>query len=385
MTRVAYFTTARSDYGPAYWVIRDLAADARVDLRLAVSGSHLGGTIGEIEKDGFDIAARLDVPLGGNDALSHAGTASALLAAAARFLERERVDIAVVYGDRYELLAIAAAAAITRTPLAHICGGDVTEGAIDEQVRHAVTKVAHLHFPSTARSAERVLQMGEEPWRVHMTGDPALDHFTRGRHASIDELENLLGFRPDRGTLVVTFHPPTLEPESAGAHARALADALRQFDGSVVITAPAPDPGAAAVRAELERLASERPRTRFVDSLGSARYRGLLQCAGAVVGNSSSGLIEAGCVPLPAVNIGSRQAGRERGHNVIDVQPDTGAIVVGIEQALDPAFVASLSPNDHPYGDGRAARRIVDVLAALPDRNILLKKRFVQIDAKAVA
>jgi UDP-hydrolysing UDP-N-acetyl-D-glucosamine 2-epimerase len=221
--------------------------------------------------------------------------------------------------------------------------------------------------------------MGEEPWRVHDVGDPAIDRFRRGRAAGVDELTGLFGFRPDRTTLLVTYHPPTLSPASLSTELDALVAALRAHRGPVVITAPAPDPGHDAVRARIDELARSRPETAFVESLGSDRYRGTLALVGAMVGNSSSGLSEAPCVALPVVNIGDRQGGRDRGANVIDVPGDAHAITDAIARALDPAFRAGLVGMASPFGDGHASERIIAVLAALPDRARLLRKRFVAV------
>jgi UDP-hydrolysing UDP-N-acetyl-D-glucosamine 2-epimerase len=381
--RVAWVSTCRSDYGASRWVIHDLHHDPRFDLQMIVGGSHLSGgpeaTVAEIERDGWPIGAR--VPFAPTDD-SPAGFALAHGLALAGFVDAYttlRPDVVALYGDRLELLPAAHAALLTRTPIAHLCGGDVTEGALDDQVRHAITKLAHVHFPSSARSAERIRQMGEEPWRVHAVGDPALDHYRRGTRASVDELAAALGFRPDARTLVVTLHPTTAAPEAIPLEARALADALRAYDGTIVITAPAPDPGAAIIRKELLTLVG--PKVVFVESLGSERYRGLLAIAGAMVGNSSSGLNEAPCVPLPVVNVGRRQQGRDRARNVVDAPSEAGALRRAIEQVLAPAFRASLRGLESPYGDGRASQAIVAVLATLPARPLLLDKHFSSLAA----
>ncbi|HZS42490.1 MAG TPA: UDP-N-acetylglucosamine 2-epimerase, partial [Polyangia bacterium] len=233
-------------------------------------------------------------------------------------------------------------------------------------------------FPSSERSARRILQMGEEPWRVHAVGDPALDQFTRGTRAGVEELERDLGFRPDRATLLVTFHPATLDGAGVAAQADELVAALRAHAGTIVVTAPAPDPGAERIRAAVEQLARERGGVAFVESLGSHRYRGLMALAGAMVGNSSSGLNEAPCAELPVVNVGDRQAGRDRAANVLDVAPERQAIAAGIARALDPAFRASLAGLRSPYGDGHTAARVLRVLAELPPRERLLRKHFVE-------
>lgn len=379
--KVAYVTTARSDYGPSYWLIHDLFADKRFDMTLIVAGSHLsrqhGDTVEEIENDGWPIAER--IPFLDENATSPGVAAGSALASFSGVFANHRPDIVVLYGDRYELLSVATAAVINRTPLAHICGGDITEGAIDDQVRHAITKIAHVHFPSTKKSAGRIQQMGEEPWRIHHVGDPALDGFVRGDYASTEELERVLGFMPSRDCLLVTFHPPTLELEQTPIQVKELSAALRAYQGNVVITAPAPDPGADAVRTELQALAKSRQNTVFVESLGRRRYKGLLRLVGAMVGNSSSGLNEAPCVPLPVVNIGSRQKGRDRAENVLDVMPERGAILNGIQIALSPGFEASLKNIVNPYGDGNASGKILKVLGELPPRERLLYKHFTPV------
>ena len=377
--RIAYITTARSDYGPSYWLIHDLFADERFEMNLLVGGSHLsarhGMTVEEIEKDGWPIAARIPFLEEENNDLALGRACGKALAAYTEMLADLKPEILVVYGDRYELLPIVSAAVITRTPIAHICGGDVTEGAMDDQVRHAITKMAHLHFPSTETSAARILQMGEEPWRVSWVGDPAVDQFVRGSHASADELAADLGFHPDRSTLLATFHPLTLETDDVPRQAAELSAALRNYAGPVVITALRRS-RADAIRDEWERLIQTRPQTAFVESLGSYRYRGLLRLAGAMVGNSSSGLNEAPCVPLPVVNIGRRQQGRDRAANVINVAPERTAIEQGIALALSDEFRRSLRGIVNPYGDGHAASRIVDLLYSLSRHEQLKNKKF---------
>ncbi|MEP6859983.1 MAG: UDP-N-acetylglucosamine 2-epimerase [Deltaproteobacteria bacterium] len=377
--RVGHVTTCRSDYGPAYWLIHDLAHHDAFELALFVGGAHLsdahGHTVDEISRDGWPIAAR--VPFLDADGRPTPRALAAALAGFGSAFEAAQLDIVVLYGDRIELLPIAVAAMSHGIPIVHLCGGDITEGALDDQVRHALTKLAHVHFPSTAESAARVLQMGESAWRVHHVGDPALDHFTRGDRADLAELVGVLGFTPDVRTLLVTLHPTTLALDGVEAEVGALVAALEAYDGSVVITAPAPDPGADVIRAALEALAQRRPQTVFVPSLGSRRYRALLPVVGAMVGNSSSGLIEAATAGLPVVNIGTRQAGRERGHNVIDVPGDRDQILAAIAKASSAEFRGSLAGATNPYGDGTASAQIVRVLSALPARDKLLAKAFV--------
>lgn len=378
-----FVTSCRSDYGPVALLLRDLFEETRLRISVVVGGAHLsevhGRTVTEVERDGIPIAHRLDWLADARD--SAFGNASARALAMFNDLLREtKPDAVVLYGDRHELLPLATACVLERTPIVHLCGGDVTEGALDDQVRHAVTKLSHVHLATSERSAERIRQMGEEPWRVHAVGDPLIDAFVRGERASADELEAFLGFRPDRSTLLVTLHPTTLEPHLQEPEVEACAAALESYAGSLILTAPAPDPGFESIAERWARLVATHPKAAYVDSLGSRRYRGALFAVGAMVGNSSSGLTEAPCVGLPAINVGRRQSGRDRAENVIDVPSgDQAALAAAIRFALEPVQQDRLRNGSRtsPYGDGRSNQRVIEALLALPSRPRLLDKRFI--------
>ena len=275
------------------------------------------------------------------------------------------------------MLAAAVAALPLTIPVAHLHGGEVTEGAIDEQARHAITKLAHLHFPAAEPYAGRILQMGEESWRVHCCGAPGLDRLARLASVPREELARRVGLPLLRPTLLVTFHPVTLEPEETGRQVGELAAALEAVNGTVIITYPGADVGHREVISRLEALAASRPETRMAIGLGEDGYCSLLREADVMIGNSSSGLIEAPSFGLPVVNVGSRQRGRLRAANVIDVEPARNEIVAGVRRALDPAFRASLAGLVNPYGDGHAAPRIAKVLAGVELGPRLLRKQFV--------
>jgi UDP-hydrolysing UDP-N-acetyl-D-glucosamine 2-epimerase len=311
--------------------------------------------------------AAVDVAAGAGDAV----------AGFARGFARGQPDLLVLLGDRLEMLAAAVAALPLVIPVAHLHGGEVTEGAIDEQARHALTKLAHLHFPAAEAYAQRIIQMGEEPWRVHCVGAPGLDRLARLPVLSRAELARRIGLPLRRPTLVVTFHPVTLEPGETGSHADELAAALASVEGDVVITYPGADASHAVVIERLEALAAARPGTRMVPTLGDESYGALLREADVMVGNSSSGLIEAPFFGLPVVNVGMRQRGRLRAANVIDVGHGREEIIAGIRRALDPGFRESLRGLVNPYGDGRAAPRIAEVLGAVTLGQGLVHKRFV--------
>jgi len=352
-----------------------------LSLLLFVTGSHLlpefGYTIRNIEQDGFPIAARVDVSLS-----SHSPThiARAMGEVTARFAEvynRFRPDIVLVLGDRYEMHAAAVAAVPFRIPIAHIHGGEVTEGALDEIFRHSLTKMSHLHFVATETYGRRIVAMGEEPWRVIVSGAPSLDNLYTTPLLSPEELKTKLDLDLTHPIVLITFHPTTLESEDTEQHVKNLLSALKCFPNlSLIFTAPNADLGGHIIRRAIKNFVNSHPRSRFCVNLGTAGYFTLMSIACAMVGNSSSGIIEAASFQLPVVNIGNRQKGRIRAKNVIDTGYETKEIVSALRKALSPKFKASLKNLPNPYGDGRAAERILDTLSRIPLEKLCRKKFF---------
>jgi UDP-hydrolysing UDP-N-acetyl-D-glucosamine 2-epimerase len=326
------------------------------------------------------VAARVDTLPVSDAPADVAAAISTGIAGFARAYDRLRPDVVLLVGDRFETFAAAAAAVPLTLPIAHVHGGELTSGAIDEQLRHAITKLSHVHFVCTRRHGDRVIQMGEEPWRVHVTGAPALDNLRSIELWPQRELEARLGLPLTPSPLLVTYHPVTLEYEQAGHQVEQLVAALRQVDRPIVITAPNVDAANGTIRRALEQFAASRPATVFAESLGIEGYFSLMAVAAAMVGNSSSGVIEAASFRLPVVNIGNRQAGRDRSPNVIDVSNRAADILSGVSAALAPAFRAGL-PSTNLYGDGRAAERVVRVLQELTIDARLKTKRFHDIAA----
>jgi UDP-hydrolysing UDP-N-acetyl-D-glucosamine 2-epimerase len=378
---IGVVTVARSDYGHLVPLLEALRAAPGVSLQLYVAGGHLasrfGHTVDAIEADGWPITDRVEMTAISDTAADVAEAAGRGLAGFARAFARGRPDVVVLLGDRLEMLSAAVAALPLTIPVAHLHGGEVTEGAMDEQARHAITKLAHLHFPAAAPYAQRILRMGEEPWRVHCLGAPGLDRLERLARLSRNELSRRVGLPLRRPTLLVTFHPATLEPGETENQVEELSAALEAVAGDVVITYPGADTGYGAVIRCLEALAASRPGTRVVPALGEDGYCSLLREADVMVGNSSSGLIEAPSFRLPVVNVGIRQRGRLRAANVIDVGIGRAEILAGIRHALDPAFRQSLVGLVNPFGDGHTAPRIARVLAEVELGPRLLQKRFV--------
>lgn len=383
--RIGVVTVARSDWGHLLPLLEEIRATPGLELRLFVAGSHLDARFGEtaalVEAGGFTIAERIDLRLEDDTPPAIARALGTGVSGFADSLARTPPDILVLLGDRYEMLGAAVAALPLNLPVAHLHGGEVTEGVIDEQIRHALTKLAHLHFAAAPEYARRILQMGEEPWRVHCPGAPGLDRFRTMTWLSREALRARLGLALGGQTLLVTYHPVTLELEASEAHLVALVTALAQVGGEIVVTYPGADAASQRIIETLRVFAGSRRDVRFVPSLGDDVYCSLMRVVDAMVGNSSSGIIEAASFGLPVVNIGNRQRGRVRAGNVIDVAPSRAAILEGIRRAVDPAFRRSVAELGNPYGDGHAAPRIVKVLSEVDVGPRLLVKRFVDAPA----
>ncbi len=380
---IGIVTVARSDWGHLLPLLHEIRASPDLDLALFVAGSHLaprfGRTVTFIEDAGWKIDELVEMQLDSDapDVIARAiGVGTVGFAEA---LSRTRPAVLVVLGDRFEMLSAAVAALPLMIPVAHVHGGEVTEAVIDEQIRHAVTKLAHVHFPAAEPYARRLRQMGEEPWRIHVCGAPGLDRFGAMAFLSRDQLASRLGIPLGHPTLLVTFHPVTLTPGETEGHVTELLAALESVDADVVLTSPGLEVDSLRIVERLNAFAERRARARFVSSLGDEVYASLLKEVDAMVGNSSSGLIEAPSFALPVVNVGDRQRGRVRAGNVIDVGHARDEIAAGLVQALDPAFRRGLAGLANPYGDGHAAPRIVRVLRELELGPRLIRKRFTDV------
>jgi UDP-N-acetylglucosamine 2-epimerase (non-hydrolysing)/GDP/UDP-N,N'-diacetylbacillosamine 2-epimerase (hydrolysing) len=284
-----------------------------------------------------------------------------------------RPDLLLLIADRYEMLAPASVALALRIPIAHIEGGEISQGAIDDQVRNALTKLAHIHFTSTPTACRRVIAMGEEPWRVHHAGAPSLDHLRRSPLLARAALEAKLGLKLTPPTLLATWHPVTILRDT-NAEADALFAALAQTPGKLIFVYPNADAGSLALIERTRALADTRPQTHIFVNLDAVTYWSLLGQVDALVGNSSSGIMEAASFALPTVNVGMRQQGRERARNVIDTPAETTAIQAAIRQALTPEFRNSLRGMANPYGNGTAAETIVRVLTTVSLDGLLIKQ-----------
>jgi UDP-hydrolysing UDP-N-acetyl-D-glucosamine 2-epimerase len=373
--KIAAVTTSRADFTALHWPLHDLASHPDVDLKIIALGPHLspefGSTIQEIERAGFRVDARIECLLSSDtDVGMTIGLATLSLADC---LGEMRPDLLLVTADRYEMLAPASVALALRIPVAHIEGGEISEGAIDDAVRNALTKLSHVHFTSTELARARVIAMGEEEWRVHRTGAPTLDHLRRGLLLSREQLEQRLAIELSRPTAIVTYHPTTIARDTT-READALFDALDAVPEPLLFCYPNADAGSRALIGRIETFLRDRDGRVFVN-LEPLVYWSLLQHVEFLLGNSSSGIIEAASFALPAVNVGIRQQGREHGPNVLDAEPDAQSILDRIQTARSERFRQSLKGMTNPYGDGCASQRIVRVLTSLSLGEELLIKR----------
>jgi GDP/UDP-N,N'-diacetylbacillosamine 2-epimerase (hydrolysing) len=385
--RIAAATFSRAEAGSLLPVLRAIDEADDLELFLIAGGSHLesehGRTVSELEEAGFSPAACVEM-LDSSTTPESAGAAIGRgTIALSRVLAESRADLLLVVGDRYELLSPVSAALPLRLPVAHVSGGDVTEGAFDNLVRQAVSALSHLHFVAMQEHAERLRRSGEEHWRIFVTGEPALDAVRTLQPMTRQELERVIPCALDAPVIVATLHPTTLGREGVG-ELDALLGALAEADATIVCTAANADPGGDMITERLRAFCEARDRAAFVTSLGQRAYHSLLQMADVMVGNSSSRIWEAPSFRLPVVNVGDRQKGRTRAQNVIDVAPDAEAIERGLSCALDPRFRETLVDLENPYGDGAASPRIVEVLRSVELGVDLLRKRFaeaVSVDA----
>ena len=376
--KIAVVTTSRADYSHLYWPLYDLSRHPDVDLKLIAMGPHLspefGHTVHEIERDGLEIAARIECLLSSDTDVGMAKTIGLATLGLADCLGQMRPDLILLIADRYEMLAPASVALALRIPIAHIEGGEISEGAIDDAVRHALTKMSHVHFTSTFAARDRVIALGEEEWRVHRAGAPSIDHLRRNTLLTRGQLEAQLHVGLTRPSAVVAYHPVTIVRDTT-QEADALFAALQEVPGQILFCYPNSDAGSRELIQRTELFLAQRPDARVFVNLAALTYWSLLRQVDVMIGNSSSGIMETPSFALPTVNIGMRQQGRERAPNILDAAPEKADILAKVEIARGKPFRRSLDGMQNPYGDGHASETIVRVLTSVPlGEKLLIKK-----------
>ncbi len=369
--KVAVFTGTRAEYGLLFWLLKDIQSDTDLALQLLVSGMHLSPEFGEtyqqIEKDGFKIDEKIEILLSSDSAVGTAKSMGLGVLGFSDALARLQPDVLVILGDRFEALAAAQTAMIMRIPIVHLHGGEITEGAYDDAIRHAITKLSYLHGTSTDEYRQRVIQLGEAPERVQNVGAIGLDHLKRADFMSVDELAQSLEFPLTKPFFLVTYHPVTLGDEAPEASFQALLDALEAFpEHQVILTYPNADDGGRRIIPMLEAYAASQPeRVLAIPSLGQVRYLSAVKHATAVVGNSSSGIIEVPAFDVPTVDIGARQKGRLAAKSVLHCEANHADIERAMLSAVARDYKEPTEAIDNPYGQGNTSGKVIEMIKTL--------------------
>jgi len=380
MRKICVITTSRAEYGLLYWLMKGIKEDIDLQLQLVVTGTHLspefGSTIDQIRDDGFHVDRSFDLRMH-ND--SPAGISHSLAIAIDGFataLATLNPDIIVLLGDRFEILGAAATALIANIPVAHIHGGELTLGAIDDSIRHSITKMSAIHFAAAEEYRQRIIQLGENPQRVHNVGGMGLDSIKKLKLLSKKDLESHLGIKLRKKNFLITFHPETLDPKEANHHFQELLAVLEEEKESLLIfTFPNADTGNKALLKSLEDFVKiNQDNCLLYKSLGQLYYLSLMKYAHAVVGNSSSGIIEAPSFKIATINIGKRQEGRIRAASVIDCNPDRESIKKAFKKVYSTAFAEILKQVKNPFGNGGAADKVIKYLKSCNLDELRFKK-----------
>ncbi|MCT7488790.1 UDP-N-acetylglucosamine 2-epimerase [Aliarcobacter cryaerophilus] len=378
MKKICVVTGTRAEYGLLYWFLKEIESDKELQLQVIVTGMHLspefGLTYKEIEKE-FKINKKIEMLLSSDTSVGISKSMGLAQISFAESYDELKPDIVIVLGDRYEIFSATSAAMIARIPIAHIHGGEKTEGAFDESIRHSITKMSHLHFTATNEYKNRVIQLGEHPSRVFNVGGMGIENIKRFKLLSKDEFEKLIEFKLNIKNILVTFHPVTLENSTAKEQFQQLLDAIDELeDTNIIFTKANSDTDGRVINQMIDEYVTKNfQKSVQFTSLGQLRYLSALQYVDAVVGNSSSGLAEAPSFKIGTINIGDRQKGRIKASSVIDCEPNKDSILKSFEKLYSKEFQNSLINVKNPYGDGCASKRIVEILKNVDLKNILKK------------
>ena len=376
--KICFVTGTRADYGLLRWVMQGIKDDAELNLQIIATGMHLspefGLTYKAIEADGFEITRKVEMLTSSDTSVGIAKSMGLGLVGFADALKELNPDLMVVLGDRFEIFAAVAAALVARIPVAHLHGGESTEGAFDEAFRHSITKMSHLHFVAADEYKQRVIQLGEQPEHVFLVGGLGIDNIKRIKLLGRNELEADLGFKFGKKNLLITFHPATLDRCSAASQMEALLSALTELeDTQLIMTMPNADTDGRTLIKMVEQFASQHSNIHTFTSLGQLRYLSCIAHVDGVVGNSSSGLAEMPSFKKGTINIGDRQRGRLQATSVINCEPTYKNIVDAINNLYSPSFQADLSRVRNPYGEGGASKKVVNTIKSINIKNIVKK------------
>ncbi len=386
MKKICVVTATRAEYGLLRWIMEGICQSSQLELQLVVTGMHLspefGMTVNAIREDGFEIDRKIEMLLSSDTAIGLTKSIGLGVIGFADALEGLQPDLLLVLGDRYELMSAVIAATVSRIPIAHLHGGEATEGVFDEAIRHSITKMSHLHFVAAEEYRRRVIQLGEQPERVFNVGGLGIDNISRLTLLSRDELEATLNCRLLRRNLLVTFHPVTLERDTSAHQIDELLAALARLQQTgLIFTMPNADTDGRVIFSKINDFCKTHDHAWAYKSLGQLCYLSCLKHVDGVVGNSSSGLLEAPSFKKGTINIGDRQRGRLRAESVIDCDPERDSIYTALQRLFSIEFQSLLSEVENPYGSGGASEEIVKTLENHSFNNFL-KKRFYDLPAK---
>lgn len=376
--RISVVTGSRAEYGLLRWVIEGIRDSANLELQLIVTGTHLshefGFTVQEIEQDGFVIDYRVEMLLSSDTSVGVSKSLGLGVIGFADALEILKPDMLLLLGDRYEIFAAATAAMIARIPIAHIHGGELTEGLVDDAIRHGITKMSHVHFVAAKEYRDRVIRMGEQPERVFNVGGLGVESVKRTQLMSRERVEEALGFKLLEPALLVTFHPVTLDPEKSVAEFSEMLEAFKLVPGiQVIFTMPNSDTEGRLIAEMIESFCNLHANAHSFKSFGQLFFLSLMAQVHAVVGNSSSGLLEAPAVGVGSINIGGRQRGRIEVPSVISVEGNRESIHSALKTLVFHDFVSDLGPFENPYGVGQASKKIIKILEQIDPSQLLHK------------
>jgi UDP-N-acetyl-D-glucosamine 2-epimerase, UDP-hydrolysing len=386
MRKICVVTSTRAEYGLLYWLLKEIEADSELKLQLIVTGMHLspefGLTYKEIEKE-FKIDKKIEILSGSHTSLDICAEMARVYEKFASALAELKPDILVLLGDRYEIFGVAGVASIMQIPIAHIHGGETTQGAFDEAFRHSITKMSHIHFAATNEYANRIIQLGEEPGRVFNVGGPGIENIKKLNLLNKDEFEKSIKFKLAKKNILITFHPVTLENSSAREQFNELLNALDELEETnFIFTKANSDTDGDVINKMIDEYVSENPQKAVAfASLGQLRYLSAIKFVDIVLGNSSSGLLEVPSFKKATINIGDRQKGRARASSVIDVRPVKEEILAAIKRAYSKEFEQTLKDTINPYDGGNPSKKMVKILKEIKLDGIL-KKKFYDIGIK---
>ena len=386
MRKICVVTSTRAEYGLLYWLLKEISADSELKLQLIVTGMHLspefGLTYKEIEKE-FKIDKKIEILSSSHTNLDICAEMARVYEKFAPALAELKPDILVLLGDRYEIFGVAGVASIMQIPIAHIHGGETTQGAFDEAFRHSITKMSHIHFAATNEYANRIIQLGEDPSRVFNVGGPGIENIKKLNLLNKDEFEKSIKFKLAKKNILITFHPVTLENSSAREQFNELLNALDELEETnFIFTKANSDTDGDVINKMIDEYVSENPQKAVAfASLGQLRYLSAIKFVDIVLGNSSSALLEVPSFKKATINIGDRQKGRARASSVIDVRPVKEEILAAIKRAYSKEFEQTLKDTINPYDGGNPSKKMVKILKEIKLDGIL-KKKFYDIGIK---